>query len=166
MKTRALALLLAAASAFAADREFDRLTAAVESRFGVRRQRIPLMGVANFFVKVARPEGARGFKLAIFEDLRLRPEDGAALDRMMAEAAAGLHLLVRVRSNQEGERTYVYVGGGKNTTMLIATFERDEATVVEVKVDAKSLARVLADPSNAGRSYSKTASNDRDDRDY
>jgi hypothetical protein len=159
VKTRALALLLAAAaSGFAADREFDRLTAAIESRFGVRRQHIPMMGVANFFVKVARPEGARGFKLAIFEDLRLRPEDGAALDRMMAEAAAGLKPLVQARSNHGSERTYIYTGGAGNFKMFIATFDRDDATIVEIALDAEALARVLADPARAGRSFAKAAS--------
>jgi hypothetical protein len=153
MKTRVLALILAAsAAAFAADRDFDRVTAAVEKHLGVRRTHIPLMGLANFFVKVARPKGARGFKLAIFEDVRLRPEDGAALDGIMAEAAAELHPMVRTRSSR-GERTYIYTGGADNVTMLIATFERDEATVIEIQVDAKALGRALSDPANAGHLF-------------
>ena len=66
MRARLLAVFLAAsAAAFGADREFDRLVNAVESRFGVQRAHIPLMGVANFLVKVARPEGAAGFRLAV-----------------------------------------------------------------------------------------------------
>ena len=155
MRTRALALILAAAaSAFAAVRDFDRLVAGIESQFGVRRTHIPLMGVANFLVKVARPEGARGFKLAVFEDLRLRPRDGEVLDRMMAEAAVGLHPIVR--SWSDGERTYVYADATLSK-LLIASFERDQATIVEVKLDPNTLARILADPSKAGRIFGETA---------
>jgi hypothetical protein len=98
--------------------------------------------------------------LAIFEDLRLRPEDGDGLDSMMAEAAAGMHPLVRVRSNQTGERTYIYISGSDNPRMLIAAFERDEATVIEIKLDAKALARALADPANASHLFRDRA-NDR-----
>ncbi len=157
MNTRALALILAAAaSGIAADRNFDRLAAAVESHFGVRRTHIPLMGVANFFVKVARPEGARGFKLAMFEDLRLTPEDGGALDRMMADAAAGLHPMIRTHSDYGRERTYVYTGGAGLSKMFIVSFERDEATIVEVALDSKVLARILADPARAGRAFAGT----------
>src|ERR1019366_4316346 len=102
-------------------REFDGLVKVVESRFGVQRTHIPLMGVANFFVKVARPEGAAGFRLAVFEDLKFDADgDGAALDRIMAEASHGLHPLVRVRSRRDREWTYIYTAEvGKITKMLI-----------------------------------------------
>lgn len=95
MSPRLLAVLLAASTgAFGADRDFDRLVKAVESRFGVQRAYIPLVGVANFFVKAARPAGASAFKLAVFEDLGLTADgDGAALDRMMADASGDLRPL-------------------------------------------------------------------------
>jgi hypothetical protein len=152
---RLLALILAAsAAAFGADRDFDRLVKAVESHLGAKRAHIPLLGVANFFVQTARPEGVAGFKLAVFEDMRpLAQEDGPALDRMMAAASAGLHPLVRVRSNRDREWTYIYTGdAGKTTTMLIATFERSEATIVEVKLSMSALLRALKEPRRAGKS--------------
>lgn len=156
MRPRLLAVFLAAsAAAFGADREFDRLVKAVESRFGVQRTHIPLMGVANFFVKVARPEGAMGFKLAVFEDLKLNA-DGAALDRIMADASEGLHPLVRVRSRRDHEWTYIYTGeAGKTTKMLIATFERNEATVIEVQLSMDALLRSLGDPARTGKLFEK-----------
>ena len=157
MKTRLAAALLAVSfAASGADREFDRLVKAVETHFGVKRTYIPLMGVASFFVKVARPEGARGFKLAVFEDLRapMDSEDGAVLDRIMARASEGLRPMVRVRSRRDHEWTYIYTGDfGKTTKMLIAAFERDEATIVEVKVDMETLARSLENPSRMGRFF-------------
>ena len=151
---RLLALILAAAAAgVAADRDFDRLANAIESNLGVRRTHIPLLGVANFFVKAARPAGARGFELAVFENLRLRPEDAESLDRVMAEAAAGLSLIVRTRSNWGRERTYVYAGDAAASRMFIVTFDRDEATIVEVKLNAQALARALANPEKIGGAH-------------
>jgi hypothetical protein len=164
---RLLALILAAsAAAFGADRDFDRLVKAVESHLGATRTHIPLLGVANFFVKAARPEGVAGFRLAVFEDLRPLAEDsGEALDRIMAEASTGLHSLVRVRSSRDREWTYIYLGdAGKTTTMLIATFERHEATIVKVKLSVSALLKALEDPRRAGTSFGPDAEKDACDR--
>jgi len=163
MRARLLAVFLAAAilavpgAAFGADRDFDRLVKAVETRFGTQPLHIPLMGLANFFVKVARPEGAGGFRLAVFEDLKFdADEDGAALDRMMASASEGLHPLVKVRSRRDHEWTYIYTGEmGKTARMLIATFERNEATVVEVQLSMDALVRALGDPAEAGKAFAR-----------
>jgi hypothetical protein len=158
MRARLLAVFLAAsAAACGADRDFDSLVHAVESRFGVRQTHIPLMGVANFFVSVARPGGATGFRLAVFEDLKFDSDgDGAALDRIMAEASAGLHPLVRVRSRRDREWTYIYTGeAGKITQVLIATFERNEASVVEVHLSMDRLLRALGDPARTGELVTK-----------
>lgn len=118
---------------------------------------IPLVGVANFFLSVARPEGAAGFRLAVFEDLKFDVDgDGAALDGIMAEASEGLHPLVRVRSRRDHEWTYIYTGeAGKTTRMLIATFGRSNATVVEVKLSMDALLRALADPARTGKLFAK-----------
>ncbi|MGA3096685.1 MAG: hypothetical protein ABSF25_09550 [Bryobacteraceae bacterium] len=153
---RLLALVLAAsAAASGADRDFDRLVGAVESHLGVKRTNIPLLGAANFLVKTARPEGAAGFNLAVFENLRsMAWEDGQALDGIMAEASAGLHPLVRVRSRRDCEWTYIYTGdAGKTTTMLIAAFERNQATIVEVRLSMDALVNALKEPRRAGKSF-------------
>src|SRR5580704_19671935 len=99
---RALAILLVAAGvAFGADHEFDRVVNAVESHYGVKRTHIPLMGVANFFIKVAHPAGTSGVKIAIFEDLPTNMEysDSDDLSRFMdGICRGGLHPLVLTRS--------------------------------------------------------------------
>jgi hypothetical protein len=158
MRARLLAVFLAAAAAaFGADRDFDRLVSAVESRFGVRPTHIPMLGVANFFVSVARPAGAAGFHLAVFEDLKFDADgDGEALDRIMAGASEGLHPLVRVRSRRDQEWTYIYTGeAGKNAKMLVATFGHGEATVIEVRLSMDALLRALDDPSQTGKLLAK-----------
>jgi hypothetical protein len=158
MKRRLLAvLLLASSAAVGADREFDRLVKAIESHYGVKRTHIPLMGVANLFVKVARPAGASGFKLAIFENLDSAPgyRDFADLDRFFDELSAnGLRPLVRVQSRPNGESTYICTGEiGKSTRMLIATFQRNEATVIEAAVNTDLLLKTIAAPELASKTF-------------
>jgi hypothetical protein len=152
MNLRLMAVLLAASTAgMAADREFDHLVDSIESHYGIQRAHIPLMGVADFALKVAHPKGARGFKLAVFEDLKSCETcfDREELDGFIAKASEGLlHPLVRTHSR--GEATYVLTGQvGTYTRMLIATFERSEATIVEVTVDFKTLLRTIDSPGRA-----------------
>ena len=69
-------------------------------------------------------------------------------------ATGGLHPLIRVRSQRSGESTYIFTGEvGKSTKMLIATFQRREATVVEVKVNMDTLMKTVASPGTAGKSF-------------
>jgi hypothetical protein len=151
-----LALFLAAAgAAYSADREFDRVVTAVEKHYGVKRTHIPLMGLANFFVKVAHPAGTSGFKLAVFEDLPApRFDDRAELDRFMDDVRGHLHPLVVTRSRRDGESSYIYAGEvGKSTELLIASFERHEATVIQVTVDMETLLKMIGSPDHAHRMF-------------
>jgi hypothetical protein len=151
MSTRLLALFLAAAgAAYGAGHEFDRIVSAVERHYGVKRTHIPLMGVANFVVKVAHPAGTSGFKLAVFEDLP-EVDDQDGLDRLMNEICAGrLHPMVVTRERHSGESTYILTGEvGKSTQMLVASFEPHEATVIEMTVNIDTLMKMISAPEKA-----------------
>jgi hypothetical protein len=153
MKFRLLGLiLLACGAATAADREFDRVVKAIESHYGTHRTHIPLMGAANFLVKVARPAGTSSFHLAIFQHLDANAGDR---DEFMDRVDAGsLHRLVRVHSSRDGEATYILAAdAGKSTRMLIAIFARDEATVIELKVNPERLRQTLDRPDLAAKSF-------------
>jgi hypothetical protein len=152
MKHPLLPLFLAAVgTVYGADWEFDHVVHAIESHYHVKRTQIPLMGVANFMVKVVRPAGTTGFKLATFEDLQADDRDPLDLDRFMDEVSSGgLHRLVVTHSRPQGESTYILAGEvGKSTKMLIASFERNEATVVEVQVNVEELLRIIGAPDEA-----------------
>jgi len=168
MKYRILALLLATAgAACSADREFDQLVRAIENHYGVRQTHIPLMGLANFVVKVSHPAGARGFKLAVFENLlsSVDYDDTRELDRFMGGIGGGLHPLVVTHSRRENASTYILAGDiGKTTRMLVATFDRHEATVVEVEVDIETLLRTIGSPDEARKYY--RSRHDAGDRDW
>ena len=163
MKTVAVvaSLLLITGAAFAGDSEFDRIVKAIESHYGAQPEHIPFLGLANFALKVAHPEGAAGLKLAVFEGLRdLRTDEDPHAwhlrDHLMDSLASStLHPMIRVHSRHDGEATYIFMGpSGKQTRLLIATFERDEATVVEVKADVEKLLESLDDPVHARHNLS------------
>jgi hypothetical protein len=156
MRARWIAcLLLASGTAFAADSEFDHIVKSIESHYGTKPVHIPLMGLANFFVKVARPEGVSGFKIAVFEhlDAELGQRGSGDLDRFMDSlSGGGLHPLIRSRNRNQGESTYIYTGEvGQSTKMLIVTYNRSDATVIEVRVTLETLIKALQDPGSAGR---------------
>jgi len=159
MRTQLLPVfLMLSGAAMGGDWEFDHIVKAVESHYATSRTHIPLMGVANLFVKVARPAGASGFKLAVFEHFNGPQEysELVELDRFMSELCVnGLHPLVRVHSRRGGESsTYIFAGDVRKTTnMLIATFGRTEATVVQVKVNRNTLLQSLQAPEGAAGNF-------------
>jgi hypothetical protein len=161
------AFLAVCTAACAADREFDRVVSAVEHHYNVKRTHIPLMGLANLFVKVAHPAGTSGFKLAVFEDLPEPTfEDVAALDRFMEGVRGRLHPMVVTRSRRDGEASYIYAGEvGKSTELLIATFERHEATVIEVTVNMETLLKMIGSPDHAHRLFDERHDSDHDTHD-
>jgi hypothetical protein len=157
MAMRAVVLglsFLLSSAAFGGDTEFNRIVKSIETRYGTERTHIPLMGVANFFVKVRHLAGASGLKLAVFDDLSAPPSPAEIkdLDQFMDSLASGsLRPLIRVHSRRGEESTYILAGpAGKSTKMLIATFESHEATVIQVSVDTKLLLQAISDPEHAG----------------
>ena len=126
----AAALILSAPGA-AGDREFDTIVRRVEARYDTNHMRIPLFGLANFFVKVVRPAGATDLKLAVFEDLR-RPrftEEEEFTGLVQEALGPDWHPFVRVQSRRNNEWTCIYASISANHwKLLIATMERREAT--------------------------------------
>ena len=157
MKARFLAVFLAGyAVALGGDGEFDHVVKAIESHYGTKRTHVPFMGLASFAVKVAHPAGTSDFKLALFEDLRIRSErDETDLDHFMQTLySSSLRPVVRAHSRRDGNATYIYMGdAGKSTRVLIAAFSGTDATVIEVKVDVNTLMKWLNDPDEAGKSF-------------
>jgi hypothetical protein len=148
-----LALLAASACmpALAGDAEFEHIVKAIESHYGVHQTHIPFMGIANFVVKVAHPEGATGLKLAVFDGVR---DEWRERDRFM-DTIPGKNLrpFVRTHSHSAGNATYIFLGPegrtAKSTRILIATFEHDSATVIEVQANVEKLLKSLEDPAHA-----------------
>ncbi len=149
MRTLTLALTLTfAGSLHAADADFKAIVHGLESRLGVRQTHIPFLGLASFIVKVSRPAGVHQLDFAIFEDARFTAPDQETFDHIVRSATGERwRPFVIVRSRHDHESNYIYIReAGDNFKLLIATFEHDEATVVELKLDARALAEICDDP--------------------
>jgi hypothetical protein len=131
----------------AGDGGFDRVVRQFEKQFETRRTRIPLMGLVNGFVKVARPGGASGLKMAVFEEAGLTPADGPQVDRLVqGNLGAEWKPLVRVRS-RDLEWSAVYVReAGSNFELLVASIDGSDTAFVQVRMKASRLARMLQEP--------------------
>jgi hypothetical protein len=129
-----------------AENDFDSLVRSMENYYGMKKTYIPFMGVANLFVKVARPAGTKDFKLAIFEDVRRdRHPSVEELDNRFL--TRGWKPFVRVMSNKKRERVQIYARpSGRDHELLVTTFEDHEAVMVRVKVNAENLAKWVNNP--------------------
>jgi len=160
MSARLLVTFLAASGVILiGDSEFDHVVKAIEVHYHTKRTHIPFLGVANLVVKVAHPAGASDFKLALFEDLdAIDDRDDRELDQFMSELSTGrLHRVVRVHSSRDHEAIYIFADDedARSTRMLLATFQRDQATVVQVKVDMNALIKWIGSPDEASSFFSK-----------
>src|SRR5262245_912113 len=73
--------------ALAKGKGFKDVVNHIETKYGAKKVRIPMLGLANFAVKLIRPAGVKGFKLAVFEERDFSALPGAAsFDEVMREA--------------------------------------------------------------------------------
>jgi hypothetical protein len=124
------------------DRQFNALVKAIETQYGLRHVRIPLVGFATFCLRMTGTPGTAGLKIAVFDDLRDRSAVSTDSFEQSVQAAmgSGWHPLVRARSRADGQVTLVYTNPDpKDLEVLIVWVGGDEATVVETKLKSSEL---------------------------
>ncbi len=127
---------------------FDGIVEHIEKNYQGRRTRIPMLGFANFIVKIVRPAGVKSFKLAVFESQDLTKTtssfDGALRSLMPKEWQP----LLRVSSQRgDRERTYIYAKpAGKDLQLMTVVIEPREAVVMEVRLNLDAVSRFMSDP--------------------
>lgn len=160
MRTRCCLLALAfiatvsAVPATASDREFNQIVERLSAAY--QKKPMPFMGLVSFAARFAQPEGVSGLKMAIFDDVdpALRP-DPAHFDAFMQRVAGPEYCpMVRVRSNRDGEQTYIYVRGDKaGYEMLLLTLEPSEAVVIKMHLNPKAMEGWVDDPVDHGKDW-------------
>jgi hypothetical protein len=134
-------LFTSAQKAYARD-DFGNIVHHIEANYHVHRQHRWVMGLAGFTVKFWHVAGVKNFKGAIFEN---QPFVNAASDTrfdqvVRAAMDSGWQPLVQTWDRHTGERTYIYAQDlGKDMKVLVVNLESNEAVVLQVKVDPKSL---------------------------
>lgn len=136
----------------AAGRTADKDFQAIVNRLSVQYQKKPMrfMGLLNFIANRFTPSDMRITKMAIFEDLDpARQPSGSALESFMESVMADgeYHPFVRVRSNRDGEQTYIYARqADKRYELLIVTLEMDEAVVMKMRLSPDGMDRWMDEP--------------------
>jgi hypothetical protein len=143
-------LAILAPAAMAVDRDFKDIVQAMSSEFRAKPTRIPMMGLVNFVSFVARPAGVRHIDIAVFENLNGRGIMSADLRaRVEQTIGRGWKPFVKVVSRRKGseETVLVYMRTeGRDCNLLVAAVERNEATLVQLRLNPEGLERWLSEP--------------------
>jgi hypothetical protein len=149
--------LLTAVSAQAADREFTEVVRVISDEFHTRPTSIPFFGLVNVFTAAVRPAGTRHIDLAVFEHLNNHDREGRNLSESILNAVGrSWRPFVQVRSRRNGheETVLVYMRQqGSEWKLLVTAVEHDEATVVQLLLNADALARWMASPEHCARHW-------------
>jgi VWFA-related protein len=131
-----------------------------EKNYRARKTRIPMLGLANFAVKLIRPAGVKGFKLAVFENQNFTLREGAEPFEAIMRNAYGKDWqpLVQIMSKRGGHNhVLIYTRcSGKDVQFALLALEEREAVVLEVKFNPDAAVRFLENPKIMGVSLGKS----------
>ncbi|MCW5967402.1 MAG: VWA domain-containing protein [Blastocatellales bacterium] len=137
-------------AAYAQKKGFDGIVQHLEKTHNAKRTKIPMLGVANFFVRIIRPAGVKSFKIAVFENQNfLAVGNEAPFDVTMRNLMPkDWQPLVRVNSTVGAPaRTYIYAKpSGRDLELMTVVLEAHEAAVIQVKLNPDAVARFMSDP--------------------
>jgi VWFA-related protein len=156
-------LLTLAPTAWAKGKGFKDVVKHLQSNYGARKTKVPMLGLANFVVKVIRPAGVKGFKLAVFEDQDFSPRAGEAsfltVMRQAYLAEKGWKPLVQTNSKRDGalQRAFIFFKENKkDVEVVVTTLGEREASVIEVKFSPDKMVAFLDNPRIMGISLGKS----------
>ena len=145
-------LALQSGAGLAADAEFSAIVNRLADQYQKRPMRF--MGLIDFIANRATPHGVSHLKMAIFDDVDMsRHPPDSELDSFMERVTGGeFHPFVKVRSNRDGEQTFIYVRGtGKSVEMLLVSVERSDAVVMKMRLNPEAMGEWMDEPVRKGR---------------
>jgi hypothetical protein len=99
-----------------------------------------------------------GAKIAVFEDEKLSEVSAQEIERSLVKALGPQWApFVRSTSRYGDEQNWIYVAeGGKKLDMFIASVERNELSLVEVKISERQMRRWINDTDEMARRRSSS----------
>jgi hypothetical protein len=145
MLRRVAVALVLALLAMPASAGFNEVLNGLEARLG-RPTWIPLFGLVRAGVRVLHPEGVHDVQLAVFEG-KSHLDSVFADDLMRTRVGNGYTPLVRVRSRNDREWSYIYAKaiGDRLIDLVVLAKDGGDTTLVRVVVDPELVARYLDD---------------------
>lgn len=145
-------LVLATPCFGGSDRDFNALVKTIETEYGVRHMRIPLLGFATFCLRVAGTPGSAGLKIAVFNDVLNSNAVSVDSFEQSVETAIGTkwHPLVRARSRNDGNVTMIYANpDAKELQVFVVTLNGNDATIVQTKLKTSQIWKWIGKPQDA-----------------
>ncbi|MBI1766539.1 MAG: VWA domain-containing protein [Acidobacteria bacterium] len=150
--TSALLLALTPAT-WANGKGFKDVVNHLQTNYRAKKTKIPLLGLANFAVKVVRPAGVKGFKVAVFEGQDFSPRAGElpfmSVMRQAYLPEKGWKPLVQTNSKRDGalQRAFIFFKENKkDVEVAVTTLSENEAAVIEVKFSPDKMVQFLDNP--------------------
>lgn len=144
-----LSLVMLSVEAIAFGDDFGNITKNIEKHYKAKKKKIPFLGLAGFFVKVARPAGMKNFKLAIYEDQNfVNGQQSLEFDKAFRQSISKKWTpMVRSNSRAASNRTYLYTHkSGNDMEILSITFTNRQAIVAQAKVNPDALVKFMEKP--------------------
>lgn len=162
--TLAVMLLLALTpAAWAQGKGFKDVVKHLQTNYRAKKTKIPMLGVANFAVKLIRPAGVKGFKVAVFEGQDFSPRAGEmpfmSVMRQAYVSNKGWKPLVQTNSKRDGvlQRSFIFFKENKkDVEVAVTTLNEHEAAVIEVKFSPDKMVAFLDNPRIMGISLGKS----------
>lgn len=145
-------LVLATPCLGGSDGDFNALVKTIETEYGVRHMRIPLLGFATLCLRVTRTPGSAGLRIAVFNDVLNSNTVSVDSFEQSVETAIGTkwHPLVRARSRNDGNVTMIYANpDAKELQVLVVTLNGNDATIVQTKLKTSQIWKWIRKPQDA-----------------
>src|SRR5262249_3361713 len=140
--------------------DMNRVVRAVESDLGIRHTHIPMLGPALFMSRVVSGFQMPGVKLAVFEDAGLSDRSAEDLLRTVLKALGPeWSPFIKTTCNHGAEQNWIFLReDGKKLQMFIASAERNELSLIEVKVSERQMRRWIHETDEMAKSKGKNLS--------
>ena len=139
------AIALSPLSAVASDHDFNAAVATIETTYHLHRQHIPMVGLVSLCTHVATGGAVKGIRIAQFDDGSILPPHADLPSLLQGTLGASWSLVVDTRSSGEQDAIYARPHG-QRMTLLVASYDHGDFSVVRVDLNAAQLARWMDDP--------------------
>lgn len=141
--------LLVSTGCSAADHDFNSVVSAVEHKYSVHAQRIPMMSLVSICASLKTHGGVRGLRVAQFDSLHgmdgkdlyplLRSKLGDEWQPFVTEVSGG--------QNRGGDQSVILVrSDGTSMGMMTADYDHGELDLVGMEMNGAALSKWLHDP--------------------
>lgn len=136
----------------ASGHDFDSVVSAVERRYDVHAQRVPMMGFVSLCAWGASRGGVKGMHIAEFDHLTLDKSDD--LSRLMREKLGDDWKPFVIDREANGQQDVIYVQPhGSYIRMFIADYDGNELDLVRMELNGERLEQWMRNPAQSAHNH-------------